>query len=269
MSEEKKEEIQEEYDIDTLFKDSRRHQSGTNLVVGIYGDTEVGKTYLALDFPGPIRVVNLDYGLTENLDYYPDKEITDMTPTDYKDAEIKEDDYKWDKVNPINSLKKFEKGLGTLIRTQHGGTVVIDTMTTVNEWLKLLLDYKTDEANMQNDGKIAMFDWKWVNSKWKWLWQLIKSIDANVVVLFRTREVYENFKKTGELEPDYRDGTKYEVSVEIELSKEVDQDKEGNVNVRRFAKFNKFRGVKLSKNYKEENLTYKRLIEILKEEGKV
>lgn len=258
------------YDIDTLFTDSHAKKSGTNLSTIIWSKTGVGKTYLACDFPGPIRVINLDYGLQENMKYYEDKEITDMKPTAFADTQITENsDYKWDKINPIHSLKKFEAGLGELIRTQHGGTVVIDSMTTVNEWLKMLLDFKTDQMGHQTDGKMPIFDWKWVNQKWKWLWQLIKTIDANIVVLFRAKDVYENFKKTGEIEPDYRDGTNFEVSVEIKLVKDVTQDGAGKVTATRIASFSKFRGVKLSENYKVEDLTYAKLIEILKKEDKI
>ncbi len=257
------------YDIDTLFKDSHAAKTGTNISCIIYGPTEIGKTYLALDFPGPIKMINLDYGLTENLKYYPDKEITDMKCTSFVDAEIKEDDYKWDKVNPINSLKMVEAGLGALLRDMHGGTVIIDSMTTVNEWLKLLLDYKTDVEERQTDGKIAIFDWKWVNQKWKWIWQLIKSIDANVVILVRTKDVYENFKKIpNKVEADYRDGTKFEVSIEMEMFADVDQVN-GKVTSKRMTKFNKFRGVKLRKDYLVEDISYDKLIEILKSEGKV
>lgn len=262
-------EVKKEYDIDTLFADSRAKKTGSNLVLGVFGEPEAGKTYFSLGFPGPIKFINLDYGLIDNLKYYPDTEISDMKPTSFLDAEIVDDNsYKWDKANPINSIKKFEAGLAALVKTQHGGTVVIDTMTTINEWLKLLLDYKTDSTNTQTDGKIAMFDWKWVNQKWKWLWQLIKTIDSNVVVIFRSKEVYENFKKTGVFEPDYRDGTKYEVSVEIQMLKEVTQSADGKVVTKRFSKFSKFRGVKLSQNHKVEDLTYAKLIKILQDEGK-
>ena len=265
-----KKEKKESYDIDDLFTDSRAQQSGNNLVLSLIGPTECGKTYMSLDFPGPIRVVNLDYGLTENLKYYPNKEITDMKPTAFADTQIDgNSEYKWDKVNPIHSLKKFEAGIGALIRDQHGGTVVIDTMTTVNDWLKMLLDYKTDKDGTQTDGKISMFDWKWVNQKWKWLWQLIKTIDANVVVLFRDKDVYENFKKTGEQEPDYRDGTKFEVSVEIMMTIDVTQTSGGKVEVKRYSTFSKFRGVKLSQTYRVENLDYAGLMKILKEENKI
>ena len=265
MSEENK----KEYNIDQMFEDSRKHQSGHNLVVGIYGPPESGKTYLAMDFPGPLKIVNLDYGINENIKFFPDKEIQDFKPLDFEDIKLDvNDDKKWDKVNPEKSLKKFEAGLSHLIKNQHGGTVIIDSMTTVNEWLKLLLDYKTDEEGKQNDGKIAMFDWKYVNSKWKWLWQFIKSVDANVVVIFRSKEVYEDFKPTGKFVADYREGTRYEVSVEIEMNKVVDQDASGKVITKRISKFNKFRGVNLSQNYVEEDLTYKRLLEILQKEGK-
>lgn len=264
MSEDK-----EVYDIDQMFKNSRSQQVGSNLVVGVGGDTETGKTYLALDFPGPIRVINLDYGLRENLGYYKDKEVTDFKPTSFVTPEMDIENYKWDKANPEQSLKKVEAALTALIDTQHGGTVIIDSMTTINDWLKLMLDYKTDKEGKQTDGKIAIFDWKYVNQKWKWLWQLIKSIDANVVCIYRTKDVYENFKKTGEEEFDYRDGTKYEVSIEIHLTKEVDTDSDGKPVVKRFATFNKFRGVKLSKQYRIENLTHSRLVEILKDEGKI
>ncbi len=256
------------YDIDTLFKDSHAAQSGTNISCTIIGPTNIGKTYMAMGFPGPLKIINLDYGITENMKFYPDKEITDQKCTSFVDAEIKQDDYKWDKVNPINSLKLVEAGLGALLREMHGGTVIIDSMTTINEWLKLLLDYKTAVEDRQTDGKIAIFDWKWVNQKWKWIWQLLKSIDANVVVLVRTKDVYENFKKVpNKVEADYRDGTKYEVSIEMEMYEDVDQVN-GKVTSKRMTKFNKFRGVKMSKDYAVEDLNYEKLMEILKAEGK-
>ncbi len=256
------------YDIDTLFKDSHAASSGKNISCIIDGPSEIGKTFLAMDFPGPLKIINLDYGLTENLKYYLDKEITDMKCTSFVDAEVKLNDYKWDKVNPINSLKMVEAGLASLLKDMHGGTVIIDTMTTVNDWLKMLLDYKTDTEDRQTDGKIAIFDWKWVNMQWKWIWQLIKSIDANVVVLVRTKKIYKDFKETGKFEPDYRDGTKYEVSIEIELFEDIKQGADGKVTVKRMAKFNKFRGVNLRKDYLVENLSYAKLMEILKDEGK-
>ena len=55
-----------EYDIDELFSNSHKQGSGNNLTCILWGETESGKTYLSLDFPGPLRVMNLDYGLTEN-----------------------------------------------------------------------------------------------------------------------------------------------------------------------------------------------------------
>ena len=266
MSEENKKQI---YEIDALFKNSHNVKTGNNVSCIIIGPTEIGKTYLALDFPGPIKMINLDYGLTQNKGFFLDKEIEDMKCTSFADAVIKDDEYKWDKVNPINSLKLFEAGVGALLRGMHGGTVIIDSITTVNDWLKMLLDYKTDVEERQTEGgKIAIFDWKWVNMEWKWLWQLMKSIDANLVVVVRSKDEFIDFKKTGNLLPDYRDGTKFEVSIEIEMYEEVKQI--GNeVTTKRMSKFNKFRGVSLSKDYTVENLSYEKLMEILKTEGKV
>ncbi len=269
----------DEYDIDTLFQDAFAQQDKNPYISCIFwGVPEGGKTYTALTFPGPIAYIDLDGGLDPNLQYHRDKDgnptkeikrIRCISLEDDKDNLADPEKYEGFKVDPINTLRNFDVAC-TVLQQKTGGTVIVDTMTAYNDWLKALMEaripkHKTPEGVEYVD----QFDWKYVNSKWLWSWEKLKNIQANLVVIAKSKPVYQKREATDQLEADLRPNTGFQTSINVEFIKEVTQATDGKVSTVRKAKFNKFRGNKLGSTYTVEDLTYDKIMKILKEENQV
>ena len=251
------------YEIDKLFQNAREFHKNNYLSVLLWGPTEAGKTYCALTFPGPIFYIDLDAGLGPNMKYVPDDKVVNRVDClDMMDDQgnIEADDYKVFKVNPKQTLRKFDHIL-TVLGQIHGGTVVVDTVTSIDEWLQDMLDIEKPVAPGEKGRPI--FDWKYVNNKYNWLMEKLKHVDANLVLISRSKSVYVNYKPTEAQQYDTRAGTEYHVSISVEFEKRVTQDTDGKVNVKRIAKFSKFRGQSLAKRYEVEDITYDKIKEIL------
>lgn len=281
MSEEKKEltlddvENPNDYDIDQLFKDAFANQEKNPYISATFwGPPEAGKTFTAMTFPGPIHIVDLEGGVRENLKYFkdksnmPTKEIKTIRCVSFKDVETKDDEYDWKKVDPINTLKNFDVAL-TMLQRMHGGTVVVDSMTSVNDWLKALMDSRVQKKTSDKGVEyIDQIDWKYANQKWLWIWEKLKNIDANLVVIAREKPIYENREMTNKTEADLRMNPEYQTSIFAKFDKVMEQVGDKLIT-RRIVSFNKFRGNKLAKTYNIEDCTYDKIIAVLKEEDQI
>ena len=263
---------EEAYNIDELFEkvDVNEYKENVkNLSVILWGQPETGKTYMSLTFPKPIWFFDLDNGVEANLKYLDEKDEIHRihcVTMDEKVEDVMKDNYNAFAINPIKSLQKFDAAIAKLIESVHGGTVVVDTMSDVNEWLKLYLEAAIPKSTSAKGVEYRnQFDWKYVNQKWLWLWQKLKAIDANLVVIAKSKPVYQDGDLTGDFEPDLRQGSAYQASVIIECINEISTEN-GSVTKTRYAKFDKFRGSKFAHKYKEKDLTYKRIVEIIKSE---
>ncbi len=268
----------DEYDIDALYEDAfARKDKDPYISVILWGPEEAGKTYTALTFPGDIDYIDLDGGLDTNLKYYLDK---DNNPTkvvkrwrciDLKDdlENIESGEYDGFKVDPINTLRNFDVVV-TQLQKKEGGTVIVDTMTAYNEYLKALMDSRIPKHISAKTGEeyVDQFDWKYVNQKWLWTWEKLKNIRANLVVVAKAKFIYQNREITDQVEPDLRTNTQYQTSVIAEYQKVIKQDGE-KITTQRKASFSKFRGNKLGSTYSIEDLTYEKIMKILKEEKQV
>ena len=278
MAEEVKQEVKEEYDIDTLLKNAFEQQEKNPYIKCIlWGPTGCGKTYCSMTFPEPVRVIDLDGGLLINLKYFkdksgnPTKSIQRIQCLSHLDdvAPLKEgEQYDWKKVDPINSLRNFDVALSTLQKVE-GGTVVIDTMTAYNDWLKMEMEARgPKKVNDKGVEYIDQIDWKFVNQKWAWAWEKLKNIKANLVIIAREKPVYQGREITDQVEADLRVNSDYNADVVIKFEKKIEQVGT-TIETKRFASFGKFRGNKLGSTYIEENLGYERIMEILKTEEQV
>ena len=273
------EESPAEYDIDTLFKDAFEQQEENPYISCIFwGPEEGGKTYTACTFPGPIAYIDLDGGLDINLKYHRDKDgkptkeikrIRCISLEDDKENLADPKTYDGFKVDPINTLRNFDVAT-TVLQKKVGGTVVVDTMTAYNDWLKMLMASRIPKHIKPDTGEeyVDQFDWKYVNNKWLWSWEKLKNIQANLVVTAKSKPIYQKREITDQTEMDMRTNSGYQTSINAEFTKQITQ--EGTkIIVHRIAKFNKFRGNKLGSTYEVEDLTYDKLIEILKEEKQI
>lgn len=266
----------ESYDIDTLFEDAFECKQKDPYVSCIFwGVPESGKTFSALTFPGPIDFIDLDGGLDANLKYLKDKE---GNPTKEvrrfrcvsleDDKENLDDPEKYDgfKVDPLNTLRNFDKAC-TVLQQKEGGTIVVDTMTAYNDWLKMLFESRIPK-DVTPDGKeyVDQYKWKYVNQKWLWTWEKLKNVKCNLVVIAKSKDQYQKRELTGNIEPDLRANTGFQTSIKVEFTKEITQTPDNKVTVKRIAKFDKFRGNKFGTLRAVEDLTYDKIMAILKEE---
>ncbi len=261
------------YDIDTLFEDAHAQQEKNPYISCIFwGPPEGGKTFTGLSFPGPIHYIDLDGGLDLNLKYYKDKDIQRIrciSLEDDKENLADPKNYDGFKVDPINSLRNFDVAC-TVLQQKKGGTVMVDTMTAYNEWLKALMTARIPKhINAEGKEYVDQFDWKYVNQKWLWSWEKLKNIQANLVVTAKSKPVYQGREITDNIEADLRPNTGFQTAINVEFTKDVSQASDGKVTTVRKAKFNKFRGNKLGSTYAVENLTYDKIMSILIDEKQV
>lgn len=262
----------ESYDIDTLFEDSHAAQEkNPYLSCILWGPEETGKTYTALTFPGPIYYLDLDGGLTPNLKYFKDKVIRRVRMISLLDNSdtLAVDDPNYDpfKVDPINTCRNFDVAVSVAQKLK-GGTLIVDTISAYNEWLKDLMNVHIPKHVKDGKEYVYQFDWKYVNNKWLWAWEKLKNVQCNLVVIAKAKNVYQGRDMTDELEPDLRPNTGYQTSIRIEMKK-VPKTIDGKQQFVRVAQFNKFRGTKLSSSYSLEDVTYDKIMEILKKEDQV
>lgn len=264
-------EVSKKYDIDTLFKDAFESNSkNNNISVTAWGKIEVGKTYLACTFPNPICYLDLDGGLDPNLHYF-DPTTTQIKrfrcvsfEDDKKNLEAG-DDYDGFKVDPLQTLRNFDTAITTLQSLQ-SGTVVVDTMSGYNDWLKALMESRIPLSVKDGVEYRNQFDWKYVNQKWLWTFEKLKNINANLLILARAKPIYQNREVTGVFEADMRPFSEYQTSISVEMERLPVTSTDGLVTYKRMSKFNKFRGNPLAKTYTIEDLTYDKLKAILVEE---
>ena len=266
----------ESYNIDEMFTTVQDNGGNKNLSFLVWGDAEVGKTVFSLGCPGPIRYINLDAGLQPNIRFKSkDTKLQEFKCIDYEDdrsnlTDI--DNYDCFKVMPKGSLRNFDRAIISLLENCHGGTVVIDTMSTINDWLKALMASVIPKSKTKDGVEyVNMFDWKYVNSKWSWILEKLKSIDATLVILSRATQVYDGSDPVpGQFEPDMRKGWQYQTSVIIEMTKKEVQDPTTNKwTTVRTGKFNKFRGADFDskEEYVINDISYDKVLDVLKKEN--
>lgn len=261
------------YVIDNLITDAYDLIKDNPYIKCIFwGPPESGKTYCATTFPGPITYIDLDGGLTPNLKYLKDKdgnsikEIKRITCVDMND-DITEDpnEYSWKGVDPINTLRNFDAAT-SYIQSVKGGTVVVDTMSAYNEWLKMIMESRGPKK-ISKDGVeyIDQIDWKFVNQRWQWSWEKLKNVNANLVVVAKEQFEYQGREPTGMMEPNLRAMSNYNVDIVAKFDK-VTEGSGADMKIKRVATFSKFRGNKFGTKAEIEDCTYDKIIEVLKKE---
>ena len=122
----------------------------TGLKVLAWGEPEVGKTHFALTFPEPVYVVDTDLGVAPLL---AKPEFRDKDIRIYDAVKL---DLEKDEVDPIGSLEMLEKAL-TALRDVKYGTIVIDTITDIWQWIGAWLEVVATRRTQT--GQPYQFEW--------------------------------------------------------------------------------------------------------------
>ena len=182
--------IEKEVTLDTAFVKREGLLRKGGVKAFIWGSYGIGKTFFSLSFPEPIYVISTEYGVTQLLNQFPDKDIRVMECTvPYTDAPKKlgKVDEGLFATDPEVSLRNVEKAT-ELLKDITKGTIVLDSGTDLWEWFSAWIDYNADKYT--GSGTMMRTEWGKVNSKYKNLLMRLISRPVNFVMTGRSQKVY-------------------------------------------------------------------------------
>jgi len=220
----------------------------------IYGEPEVGKTHFALTFPDPIYVVDTEFGLAPLLqkDLFKDKEIRvfEACVLDTKTVE----------VDPIKSIEALERALSALSTLQRG-TVVIDSISDVWQWLQAWLEVVASKKT--STGQPYRFEYGKANMRYRKLILRLIAQPINVVLTAKVTEKYDSSgNPMGVYVPRAQKDTSHMVDVVLYAKKEFDPIAKRWKYASTLTKCRFQRGFEAEL----EDVTYDKLIALLKEQ---
>lgn len=185
--------VETEVSLDTAFKKREQIQQ-TGAKVFIWGSYGIGKSYFALSFPEPIYVISTEFGVSQLLHHFPDKDIRIMECTEtYTDAPIKKisgkEDTSLGATDPEVSLRNIEKAT-LLLKDVTKGTIVLDSGSDMWEFFSAWIDYNADKYT--KSGQMMRTEWGKVNSKYKNILMRLISRPTNFVLTGRSQNVYSS-----------------------------------------------------------------------------
>lgn len=150
------------------------------LIVNIMGKEKQGKTHFGLTAPGPIGLLDFDYGLEGVVDkFHGDKAIY---PVEYRLGEITAGQHLavWEKAKTM---------LKDMLKEKELRSVLIDTGTEAWELLRMARFGKLTQVMPQHYGP--------VNAEMRELIREAYSSDKNLILLHKMTEIYANNQPTG------------------------------------------------------------------------
>lgn len=111
------------------------------LIVGAYGLPKSGKTHFCLTAPGPLRVINTDFGIDEVIAQHANFRVADI---EIEDIFYKPDDHESMKAALVLFHQRFPEYLAYC--NERAGTVIIDNATTL--WF-IIREVKLEEARRE------------------------------------------------------------------------------------------------------------------------
>lgn len=171
------------------------------LVVALWGEPKKGKTHLALDFPDPIRLLDLDMGAEDLAPKFPGKTIihAPLAPADPTDP-----------ASVAQALELFIRAWQWALgeASKDGGTVVVDTASQLWRWVQVVKleqirqkRYRAevakkggDESKVDYDNvRLYQYDYAEANNAMgNLLRRALSAEGANVVLIHHAQEKYDS-----------------------------------------------------------------------------
>lgn len=198
---------EEKEKFEDFFKPLSEVLPRKKLKIGIWGDTETGKTHFALSCPPPVYVIDTEYGAPLVAKKFK-KEIYIM--------ECFVEDPETMKADPVKSLERVEKAIN-LLRSKNlkEGTIVIDSGTDIWQWEEERMKEQVGEMGR----KLFQFDWGIANKHYKELMMKLLSMETVFVITAQPREIYVGAQKTGLFQPKWMQQTPFWLDVVLHTEK--------------------------------------------------
>ncbi len=208
----------------SVFTPIAQAQKRLGAKVLLWGPAGVGKSFGALSFPEPIKVLSTEYGVSQLGHHFPGKDIEILEcaeaytdpPVDAAGKEIETPFV----TDPLKSLELLDMGVQAC-RDMTEGTIIIDSVTDVWSWLGAWIKLTAVMHQSKSSGKDYMMrtDWQEANAKYKVILMRLLSRPCNVVFTARSGVVYDGTGNvTAETKPKCQQETPYFMDLVIQMS---------------------------------------------------
>jgi len=200
-------EVSEEVKKPPLFTPLRKLGQKRKPKIGVWGDTETGKSHFILTCPEPIYVIDTEFGISPLAHKFKDKEIYVME-TFIEDPETM-------KADPLKSLSRVEEAVDSL-RDVEEGTIAIDSGTDLWQWCEAYMKAEVGEIGR----KMLQWDWQIANKRYKNLMLKLLSRNTVFVITAQPQELYLGpGQRTGIYVPRWQKQTPFWMDVVLHMEK--------------------------------------------------
>ncbi len=205
----------------SMFKPAIEIPAVKCLRCGIYGAPKAGKTHWVLTAKRPLYILDTEKSLPLLVKQLPEdvqKEIFVVDLVDYAEK-------KGQHMDVTKSMEAAFEIIGQLVdavsESETIGTIAIDSMSDIWEYLKIWLADNVDESKKFGDA-IMGTEWGRANKRWTQLMRLLQASDWNVILTFKSKQKYDGVKATGIFDPDWQKNTFYWLDLNIEVKREFE-----------------------------------------------
>ena len=176
------------------------------LKIGLYGETETGKSHFCLTCPEPIYFIDTEFGVAPLRKKFANKKIYVL--------ECFVENPETLKVDPIRSLDMMDEAIDSL-KDVNEGTIAIDSGTDIWDWLE---EYMKSRVSAQMR-ELQQFDWGIANKRYKEMMMRLLSRDTVFVITAQPKELYIGAQRSGIYAPSWQKKTPFWVDVILHLQK--------------------------------------------------
>lgn len=188
---------------------------------GIYGAPKAGKTHWLLTAKKPLYVLDTEKSVPLLVKQLPEEIQKQIFIVDLVDYAEKNGQH----MDVTKSMEAAFDIIGQLVdavsESDQVGTIALDSMTDLYEYLKSWLAESVDDSKKFGD-TIMGFEYGKLNKRWTQFMRLLQASDWNVILTFKAKQRYDGMKPTGIFDPDWQKNTFYWLDLNIEIKKEFD-----------------------------------------------
>lgn len=201
-----------------MFKPAIEIPAVKCLRCGVFATAKSGKTHWALTAKRPIYFLDTEKSaaiLVKQLPEEVQREIFIVDLVEYAEK-------KGDHMDVVKSMEVAFDIIGQLIdviqESPNIGTIVIDSMSDLWDFLKMWLNDNVEESKKFGD-TIMGTEWGKANKRWTQLMRLLQASDWNVILTFKAKQKYDGMKATGIYEADWQKNTFHWLDLNIEIQR--------------------------------------------------
>ena len=208
----------------SIFTPIAQAQKRLGAKILLWGPPGVGKSFGALSFPEPIKVLSTEYGVSQLGHHFPNKDIKILECAEaYTDKPVDASGNVIDTpfvTDPLKSLELIEAGVQEC-KDMTEGTIIVDSVTDIWSWLGAWIKLTAVMHQSKSSGKEYMMrtDWQEANAKYKVILMRLLSRPCNVVFTARSGVVYDGSGNvTAETKPKCQQETPYFMDIVVSMS---------------------------------------------------